>query len=152
MFISRRSFTLIELMVALAIFATGVFVIIDRRNASMEVSYQAIQRMRAQRIIDEVLAEYRLEPFDKEAKPLEKDYDPFEVEVDVQEETVSIIPEDWRIDESFLSEEEEKKRRIILRVTIKVKYGTLSSDQPVHEYSISTLIRHIELDDDEDNF
>ena len=138
-------------MIALSIFATGVFVILERRNSSMEVSYQAIQRMRAQRIIDEVLADYRLHPFEKEARPLEKDYAPFVVDVDVQEETISIIPEDWRIDEAFLTEEQEKLKRVILRVSISVKYGTLSSDDPVNEYKISTLIRHIELDDEEDN-
>lgn len=151
MFINKRGFTLLELMVALSIFATGVFFIIDRRNASMEVSYQSIQMMRAQSIIDEVLADYRLHPFDKEARPVEKDYFPFVVDVDVQEETVSIIPEDWRVETDTFTEEEDKKRRIILRVTITVKYGTLSSDEPVNEYKISTLIRHIELDDEEDD-
>jgi len=151
MFINRRSFTLIELMVALSIFATGVFFILERRNASIDVSYQSTQMMRAQRIIDEVLADYRLHPFDKEAKPIEQDYSPFVVDVEVQEETVSIIPEDWRIETATLTEEEDKKRRIILRVTITVKFGTLSSDEPVNEYKISTLIRHIELNDEEDD-
>lgn len=150
MFTKRNSFTLIELMIALAIFATGVFVILERRNASMEVSYESIQLMKAQRIIDDVLAQYRLYPFSKDPLPIEKDYSPFEVEVDVSEETVSIIPEDWRLDTTFQSEEEKEKERIILRVTIKVKYGTLMDDTPTKEYVLSTLIRHIELADEED--
>ena len=147
--ISHKAFTLVELMVALAIFATGVFAIIDRRNASMEVSYDSIQLMKAQRIIDEVLAMYRLYPFSKEPLPIEKDYSPFEVDVQVQEETISIIPEDWRLDESFLDEEDEKQR-IILRVTIIVRYSSLTSEKKDKEYKISTLIRHIELKEEED--
>ena len=147
--ISHKAFTLVELMVALAIFATGVFTIIDRRNASMEVSYDSIQLMKAQRIIDEVLAMYRLYPFSKEPLPIEKDYSPFEVDVQVQEETISIIPEDWRLDESFLDEDDEKQR-IILRVTIIVKYSSLTSEKKDKEYKISTLIRHIKLKEGDD--
>ena len=44
----------------------------------------------------------------------------------------------------------KKKERIILRVTVKVSYGTLSNPEPKESYEISTLIRHIELED-EDN-
>jgi len=150
MFIKNKHFTLIELMVALAIFATGVLFILDRRNSSMEVSYQSIQLMKAQGIIDEILADYRLHPFSKEERPLEKDYSPFVVEVQVDEESISIIPEDWRLVPEIINDDEKKKERIILRVSITVKYGSLSSDDPVNEYSISTLIRHIELEKDKD--
>ncbi|MBF0196953.1 MAG: type II secretion system protein [Planctomycetes bacterium] len=152
--IKRSAFTLVEIMVAIAIFATSVLILIERRNASMEASYYASSILEAQEIIDEVMALYRLHPFSKEPIPLEKDYEPFKVEVSVNEESINIIPEEWRIEELDYGEEDEdgKKERIILRVTVKISFDHLTSPKEQYEYEISTLIRHIEINEDEDDY
>lgn len=147
----RASFTLIEIVLALGIFAVGVVFLLERRNTSLEGEYLAIQTLRAQGIIDEIIADYRLHPFSKESRPLEKDYSPFVVKVDVKEESINIIPEDWRVPELELTEEQEKKKRVILRINVNVGFSGLGSDKIVDELDVSTLIRHIELDDGEDD-
>lgn len=142
---------MLELMIAIAIFATGVLIILEKRNHSLEKTYHAIQLLEAQRIIDEVLAEYRLYPFSEEPLPLKRDYSPFIVDVKVAQESINILPEEWQLAPTFEDEEDEKKKkRIILRVTVKVSFGTLSGSKTKHHCEISTLIRHIELKEDEE--
>lgn len=135
-------------MVAIGIFAVAITALLEQRNQSLEKSYMATQLVKAQHIVDEVLAVYRLQPFSKEARDIEKDYTPFEVKVDVKEESINIIPEDWRVE--FLSEEQEKKKRVILRVTVDVGFGSYMSEEITETLSVSTLIRLIELEDEED--
>lgn len=147
----RSAFTLLEIAIALVIFAVGVSLLLDRRNRSFDEHYIAQRNMKAMDIIDEVLADYRLHPFSEEARPLPREYEGFDVSVDVAEESINIIPEDWRIDTTFenLDEAEEKKKRVILRVTVDVSFKGIDEKEE-HRVSISTLIRKVEIDEDED--
>lgn len=149
--IRKRSFTLLEILFALMIFSVGIFVLIEKRNIGLEATHYAVNLFEAQKIIDEVLADYRLHPFSEEPRPLKKDYDPFKVEVSVSKESINIIPEDWRLIDEFEDEDEEKKKRIILRVTVDVAFGTLENPKPEKHYKVSTLIRHIELEDEDES-
>ena len=146
--IAKRAFTLLEIVVAIGIFAVAITMLLEQRNQSLEKSYMATQLVKAQHIIDEVLAVYRLQPFSKEAQDIEKDYAPFEVKVDVKEESINIIPEDWRVE--FLSDDEEKKKRVILRVSVDVGYGSYLKDEITDHLKVSTLIRLIELEEEDD--
>ena len=107
-----------------------------QRNNAIENSYIASQSMEAMTIIDEVMADYHLHPFDEEPRELPRDYEPFEVEVAVARESINIIPEEWRL-EVFEDELDEKKLRIILRVTVKVSFVGLDDDEK-HEVEAST--------------
>jgi type II secretory pathway pseudopilin PulG len=146
---SRKRFTLLEIVISIGIFAVAITVLLEQRNQSLEKSYMATQLVKAQHIVDEVLAVYRLQPFSKEVKNIEKDYSPFEVNVDVSEESINIIPKDWRVE--FLSEEQEKKKRTILRVSVDVGYGSYLSDEITEHLKVSTLIRLIELEEEDDS-
>jgi len=139
-----------EILVALTIFATTIFILIERRDFGLEANHYAVNLLKAQTIVDEVLADYRLHPFSEEPIPIKKDYSPFEVEVSVAQESVNILPEEWRVEIDPDLEEDEKKKRIILRVTVDVGFGTFRDDKPIHHHKISTLIRHIEIDKEEE--
>ena len=141
-------FTLLEIIIAVAIFALGISLMLDRRNQSLEDSHYAKQLLEVQLIIDDIIADYRLHPFSEEPRPLAKDYAPFEVNVQVTPENINIIPEEWRIDEALLegSEESKKKKRTILRVSVDVQFKSLD-EATVHKVNTSTLIRLIELED-----
>ena len=144
----KNAFTLLEIIIAVAIFALGISLMLDRRNKSVEDSHYAKQLLEAQLIIDDIIADYRLHPFSEETRPLTKDYTPFEVSVQVAKESINIIPEEWRLDEMLIegTEEAKKKKRTILRVSVDVKFKSLD-DKTVHDINTSTLIRLIELDD-----
>ncbi len=143
----QRSFTLMELMLAIAIFAVAALVLIDQRNQSFAHSYNAIHLLRAQEIVDEVLQRYRLYPFSKEPLPIETDYHPYEVKVEVSEESINIWPEEWRLEPEFITEEEKKKTRVVLRISVDVSYPAYSAQgESMSTYHISTLVRHIELE------
>jgi hypothetical protein len=149
--IIKQSFTLIEIIIAIAIFSTAIFVLIEKRNIGLEAAYYSVNLFESQKIIDEVLADYRLHPFSEQPLPLKKDYESFVVDVSVEKESVNILPEEWRVDEDEYGEEDRKKKRIILRVTVDVAFGTLENPKPEKHYKISTLIRHIELEKEEDD-
>ncbi len=150
--IITNKFTLLEILFAIAIFSTGIFVLMEKRNFGLEATHYSVNLFESQKIIDEVLADYRLHPFSEEALPLQKDYSPFDVKVSVAKESVNILPEEWRVEyDDEYGEDEKKKKRIILRVTVDVAFGTLEDPEPVNHYKISTLIRHIELESEEDD-
>jgi len=147
-----NKFTLLEILFAIAIFSTAIFTLMEKRNFGLEATHYSVNLFEAQKIIDEVLADYRLHPFSEEALPVQKDYAPFEVNVSVAKESVNILPEEWRVDyDEEYGEEEKKKKRIILRVTVDIGFGTLADPEPSNHYKISTLIRHIELEPEEDD-
>ena len=147
----RSSFTLLEIAIALGIFAVGISALLERRNSSFEDSYVAQRTMEAMGIIDDVMADYRLHPFSEEVRPLPRDYEGFTVDVTVNEESINIVPEDWRLEQDpLLFEDEEQKKRVILRVGVTVGFEGISTSEQ-HEVSVSTLIRLIELDDEDDN-
>lgn len=141
-------FTLLEIIIAVAIFAMGISLMLDRRNRSIEDSHYAKQILEAQLIIDEIIADYRLHPFSEEPRPMTKEVAPFEVDVQVSKESINIIPEEWRIDEALFegSEENKKKKRTILRVSVDIKFKSLD-ETTEHKVNTSTLIRLIELED-----
>jgi hypothetical protein len=144
--LKRSYFTLLEISIALAIFAVSVTALIDQRNHAVDKSFLATQQLQAMTIIDEVMAEYYLYPFDEEPRALPRDYEPFEVDVDVARESINIVPEEWRL-EVFEDELDPKKLRIILKVTVTVKYKGLDGIEE-HQCEASTLIRLIQLDED----
>lgn len=154
--VRKQSFTLIEIVFAIAIFSTVILVLIERRNESLENTHYSIRLLEAQKIVDEVMADYYLHPFSTEAKPLEKDYSPFEVEVNVSiKEKPPVVPEALRPPEDIFAganpEEEEKDKRIILDINVKVHFGTLTEPKSKkYTHEVHTLIRHIELEDEED--
>lgn len=143
----RRPFTLVEIIIAIVIFAFSTLILLERRGAAIETSYRAAMTLRALSIVDEVIMRHRLYPFEMEAIPLEKDYAPFNVKVSVEQESINILPEDWRLEEEFLEEGDQQKERIILRVSVEVNFPRLNSDEMYAKapVSVSTLIRHIEL-------
>ena len=64
---------------------------------------------------------------------------------------INIVPEDWRLEEDpLLLDAEDKKKRVILRVGVTVSFEGISTSEQ-HEVSVSTLIRLIELDEDDDS-
>lgn len=140
-------FTLLEISIAIAIFAVSIMTLIVQRNDGVDKSYLATQHLQAMVIIDEVMADYHLHPFEEEPRELRRDYAPFEVEVAVARETINIIPEEWR-QEVFEDELDPKKLRIILRVTVTVKFKGLDDDQE-YQREASTLIRLIQLEDED---
>jgi len=148
----RKGFTMIEVVVAIAIFAIAVLALLTWRNDSLEKSHHAVQLLKAQEIIDEVMAQYRLYPFSEEPLALPRDYSPYEVNVAVNKESINIIPEEWRLQENPIlmetDEDKKNKERIILRVTVSVGFSSLvGSDNTLQKYEVSSLIRHIELKD-----
>lgn len=144
----RQAFTLIEILVAISIFAVGTVYLIERRSAAMESGYYTAQLLRAHEVADEIIQFYRLHPFREEPYPLEKDYSPFVVNVNVQPEAINSLPQEWQLTEYEMIGEEEKKERIILRVTVSVGFGSLLSPDPAHyKYEITTLIRLVQLEE-----
>lgn len=121
--------------------------LIVQRNDGLDKSYLATQHLQAMVIIDEVMADYHLHPFEEEPRELRRDYDPFEVEVTVARETINILPEEWRR-EVFEDDLDPKKLRIILRVTVTVRFKGLDDDQE-HRREASTLVRLIQLADED---
>lgn len=150
MALKRSSFTLLEIAIAMGIFAVGISALLERRNSSFEDSYVAQQTMAAMGIIDDVMADYRLHPFSEEVRALPQEYEGFTVDVTVNEESINIVPEDWRMLDDPLLPDEEEKKRVILRVGVTVSFEGISTSEQ-HQVSVSTLIRLIELDDDEDS-
>jgi hypothetical protein len=148
--LKRSSFTLLEIAIAMGIFAVGISALLERRNSSFEDSYVAQQTMAAMGIIDDVMADYRLHPFSEEVRALPQEYEGFTVDVTVNEESINIVPEDWRMLDDPLLPDEEEKKRVILRVGVTVSFEGISTSEQ-HQVSVSTLIRLIELDDDEDS-
>jgi hypothetical protein len=148
--VASQTFTLMEVVLAIAIFAMGISVMLDRRNQSVEDSHYAKQLLEVQTIIDDIFADYRLHPFEEEPRELLRDYSPFEVDVQVSKESINIIPEDWRLDESYEDDVNKKKKRIILRISVTVDFTGLD-ESLTHKVQASTLIRLIELDDDPAN-
>lgn len=140
---------MIEILVAIAIFAFASLYLLERRNSSIEASHYAIQLLKAQGIVDDVLQKYRLYPFSVD--PLEIDveqYKPFIVTHSVQRETINILPEDWRVelDYDVYDPEQRKLHRLILRVAVDVAFGSMEHPEPdYYTYGVSTLIRHKEL-------
>lgn len=131
------------------IFAVGISVLLEKRNNSLEESYVAQRTLAAIEIIDEVIADYQLHPFSEEVRPLPNEYEGFTVEPTVNKESISIIPEDWQLEDFELTEEDEKKQRVILRVTVNVSFEGFSDSKVTHNVSVSTLIRLIQIDDEE---
>lgn len=148
MALKRSAFTLLEIAIALGIFAVGISALLERRNSSFEDSYVAQQTMEAMGIIDDVMADYRLHPFSEEVRPLPREYESFTVDVTVNEESINIVPEDWRLEQDPFLDDEEKKKRVILRVGVTVSFEGISTSEQ-HQVSVSTLIRLIELDDED---
>ncbi|MBF0244532.1 MAG: hypothetical protein HQL31_04600 [Planctomycetes bacterium] len=144
-------FTLVEIVIAMAIFALMSVALLGKRGESMELAHYAANLLKAQEIADEVLVFYRLNPFTKEALPMEKDYSPYVVSVNVAQQSINILPEDIQLDFNDLSEDEQEKQRIVLKVDVVVGFDSLRSAKPDHyKFNISTLIRHIRLKEKEE--
>lgn len=150
----QTRFTLLEIIIALAIFAVSVLILIERRNYSLESCHYATNLLRAQEIVDEVMAWYYLHPFEKEAVALEKDYNPYKVDVNVSVREKPNIYPDILIpikDEIQKMKEEEEDKRVILDIHVAVSFGSIARPRDMeYTHEVHTLMRHVELKEEDE--